>query len=577
MNRRVRFTPRNTLGGFATGLALVGALTVDDPASAAGPSIHQTACFVRQADIATAPAHTNGPIQLAIADLDADGDADALAGAIEGSRLVSYRNLSGNGESWSSQVIATSSTSIETIQPADLDGDGDVDFVSNPQHALTAFRNTAGGSAWVASPVGTPPLLSLYSGDDVDLDGDGDVDVVAPTSGPDLLWFENAGNGTAWTRRTIDAGLLALSARAADVDGDGDRDVVAVRQGGSILWLENDGGAGTWLAHTVTGPGMGITRIGDVDGDGDLDLLTAASGTTLVWLENSANGSAWTAHTVGTTPASAWWTDEGDLDGDGDLDGLVTVLSSPPGLVWYDNVAGDGSTWTQRPVVDPPNSVSGRLGDLDSDGDLDVLTAQGFQSTIGWTRNEGGQVRFDLEDQVPPSAGNNDVFSMLRVTVTHGGRAGDSDLELARLGLRFRADDLLTTAQANALVEELRVYRDANGNGTFDLATDTLVTTVPTLALTNGVQTILFADGDPNVQVAFGAPAAFFVVAQLTANASEQAPNQFRVVHLATGASRTVAEDRSSDDVLQTACPADFESRIIGPVVPVELMGFTIE
>ena len=122
---------------------------------------------------------------------------------------------------------------------------------------------------------------------------------------------------------------------------------------------------------------------------------------------------------------------------------------------------------------------------------------------------------------------------MLRVTVTHGGRAGDSDLELARLGLRFQEDaasDPLSTAEANALVEELRVYRDANGNGTFDPGTDTLVATIPTLALTNGVQTIAFTDGDPNVQVAFGAPATFFVVAQLTANASEQAPNQFRVV-----------------------------------------------
>ena len=91
------------------------------------------------------------------------------------------------------------------------------------------------------------------------------------------------------------------------------------------------------------------------------------------------------------------------------------------------------------------------------------------------------------------------------------------------------------------------------------------------------MQTIAFNDGDPNVQVAFGAPAAFFVVAQLTANASEQAPNQFRVVHLATGGVATVAEDRSADIPLETACPADFESRIIGPVVPVELMDFTIE
>ena len=65
---------------------------------------------------------------------------------------------------------------------------------------------------------------------------------------------------------------------------------------------------------------------------------------------------------------------------------------------------------------------------------------------------------------------------MLRLTVTHGGRAGDSDLELARLGLRFQENeptDPLSTAEANALVEELRVYRDANGNGTFDPGSDT--------------------------------------------------------------------------------------------------------
>jgi hypothetical protein len=169
---------------------------------------------------------------------------------------------------------------------------------------------------------------------------------------------------------------------------------------------------------------------------------------------------------------------------------------------------------------------------------------------------------------------------MLRVTVTHGGRAGDSDLELARLGLRFQEDaasDPLTTAEANALIEELRVYRDADGNGTFEPAVDTLVATVPTLALTDGVQTVGLPDGDPNVRVTFGTPASFFVVAQLTADASEQGPNQFRVVHLGMGPSATHAEDAAADIVLAPIGPSDFQSDIVGRITPVELSGFTVE
>jgi len=79
------------------------------------------------------------------------------------------------------------------------------------------------------------------------------------------------------------------------------------------------------------------------------------------------------------------------------------------------------------------------------------------------------------------------------------------------------------------------------------------------------------------VRVAQGTSAAFFLVVQLTANASEQAPNQFRVVHLATGASPTRAEDASADVGLSAAGPADFTSGLVGPVTPVELTGFTIE
>ena len=167
---------------------------------------------------------------------------------------------------------------------------------------------------------------------------------------------------------------------------------------------------------------------------------------------------------------------------------------------------------------------------------------------------------------------------MLRATVRHLGRGGDGPLELASLGLRFEESpgDPLTTAEANALVESLRVYRDANGNGVFEPATDVLVTTIGTLALTAGVQVVPFTDGDANVQVALGSPRDYFVVVELTANASGQVPNQLMVTLLQEGPSASRLEDATFDVPLRLACPADVSSAI-KQAVPVELMRFEIE
>jgi hypothetical protein len=66
-------------------------------------------------------------------------------------------------------------------------------------------------------------------------------------------------------------------------------------------------------------------------------------------------------------------------------------------------------------------------------------------------------------------------------------------------------------------------------------------------------------------------------VTELTATASGQSPNQFRVTHLETKASASTAEDRSYDIRLRLACPADVASAILGPITPVELIGFSVE
>ena len=100
---------------------------------------------------------------------------------------------------------------------------------------------------------------------------------------------------------------------------------------------------------------------GDVDGDGDTDLLVSRLGL-LGWLENDGSGTVWTFRTVATSVALfLGWVDAADLDGDGDLDGLVTKSDSEP-LDWYENAAGNGTTWVRHPLIASSPSPGGVTG-----------------------------------------------------------------------------------------------------------------------------------------------------------------------------------------------------------------------
>lgn len=141
---------------------------------------------------------------------------------------------------------------------------------------------------------------------------------------------------------------------------------------------------------------------GDADGDGDLDLLT---------LNNVPNNSgqqglpqpeyknqiyrndgnnifslAWTS-SEGEFSVDGKW---GDLDGDGDLDFVIADGGSNSGID-NENVnqvyRNDGEfNFTLMPnalPADTNRTQSVELGDLDGDGDIDILFGNGFNQNIG--------------------------------------------------------------------------------------------------------------------------------------------------------------------------------------------------
>ena len=218
-----------------------------------------------------------------------------------------------------------------------------------------------------------------------DFDGDGDIDIVAATLGDtsdsSLYWYQNDGaeNFTQYTITT--AGMTASVVRdldVADVDGDGDLDIVTVSQNDDrIAWWSNDGsGNFTQNIESSALDRLRSVEVVDFDGDGDVDIIAGGDGTgdTIHYLENDGaeNFTVWTVETAATAGLVSSL-EAGDMDGDGDLDIVAAALTSDAYL-WFEHQGGGTFvTHTIDTAVDGAAYVS--LADIDGDGDLDVATA----------------------------------------------------------------------------------------------------------------------------------------------------------------------------------------------------------
>jgi hypothetical protein len=200
--------------------------------------------------------------------------------------------------------------------------------------------------------------------------------------------------------------------------------------------------------------------------------------------------------------------------------------------------------------------------DVDGDGVLDVLSASALDDKIPWYQNRGGQFALPTTGTAPAALLQGSSSDLLKIVMIHRGRAGDGDEELATLELLFEEapGDPLSSAEANALIDSLAVYRDT-GSGVFEAGSDTLVGSLSTLSLTGGAQTLPLTDGHAGAQVVFGTPGIFFPVVTLSSDANSQTPHQFRVTHVRESGS--TAEDRATDIPLVLEYVANVSSRIV--------------
>jgi hypothetical protein len=186
-----------------------------------------------------------------------------------------------------------------------------------------------------------------------------------------------------------------------DVNNDGDMDVVAASDGNGIRVFFGDG-SGNWSAvstHPDDDGGYGDVALGDYDGDGNVDIFAGSPGNSAsspkglhVFKGDGLRGFTEVTESSGL-PTDGYWRGVavGDVDSDGHLDLAATSgYGSSHGLHVY---MGDGTgTFTDESTGLPGNQERDsnvELVDFDNDGDLD-LAAGGAAGVSVFLGNGGG-------------------------------------------------------------------------------------------------------------------------------------------------------------------------------------------
>lgn len=172
----------------------------------------------------------------------------------------------------------------------------------------------------------------------------------------------------------------AFAFATGDVDGDGDADVIVANTGQSRLWLGDGQGAFSDVTDTHL-PTLTLTTraavLGDVDSDSDLDLiLTDVHGPNRLLLGDGSGQFALAPE--GALPAQSQVSMGlalGDVDRDGDLD-LVVANRRSQNRLWLNDGSGVFNDATSGSLpVDSADSYDVTLGDVDGNGTLDLVVA----------------------------------------------------------------------------------------------------------------------------------------------------------------------------------------------------------
>ncbi|NQT13326.1 MAG: VCBS repeat-containing protein, partial [Planctomycetes bacterium] len=305
------------------------------------------------------------------------------------------------------------------VDPCDLDGDGAIDLVVADLGSFFPDDHDRGRIVWlrrrkpsdtyeevvIASALGRVADVRL-----ADFDDDGDLDMIVAEFGAErrgnilLLRNVSAADGPPrFEAEEVDPRPGAIHVPLHDLDGDGRQDFVALisQEYECVEAFINQGNAQFHMQTLWAGPdptfGSSGIELVDLDEDGDVDVLYtngdafddnyAKLSHGVRWLENL--GDLEFCHHRLTDLPGAHRALAGDVDLDGDLDVIATAFLPPQvmppsladvplaSIVCLEQTS-PGTFVRHTLETDRPHHATFELADFDGDGDLDF--AAGFHT-----------------------------------------------------------------------------------------------------------------------------------------------------------------------------------------------------
>ena len=316
---------------------------------------------------------------------------------------------------------------------ADINNDGLKDILLSNSNQISWLANSNDDSRFSqATALEAPANTAYIQARAADFDGDNDTDIVmvyeiGSDNIPQMAWLENQ-SGTFAALATIDAQInehdhpdgypmITIGNFNNNNNNNNKTDIIVASASTSsfrpnILYAHGNSGFEKSNAYDLTGSDTNSSfytrhvKTIDINQDGYDDILTWQSGTsnrnqmgTSYYLINNQDGTFTKSH-LHFAYGLNFGAIAADVDNDGDMDivhgntnGASYGLGSPNNptfagkLIWFENLGGTFSSETKM-LLNGDNAYILHAGDLDNDGDIDVLNKHSTENAVWFSENK---------------------------------------------------------------------------------------------------------------------------------------------------------------------------------------------